>query len=113
MSKYDPTGENPFPIDHYSLDFSESDATPERGDRVKKVGVSGEGKLVAMSKDRNTVVVAWKGWGENPGSRYSGLYSYYPAETEVLVYDHTDEHGRRRYHPLVCWVTRTPKKEGG
>jgi hypothetical protein len=111
--KYDPIGENPFPAEHYSLDLPESDATPERGDRVKKVGVQGEGKLVSISKDRNTVVVAWKGFGWNPGSRYSGFYSYYPAETEVLVYDHTDEHNRRRYRSLISWPTRAPKKEGG
>jgi len=95
------------------LDFPGSNAIPERGDRVKKVGMQGEGKLVAVSKDENTVVVAWKGYGDNAGSRYSGLYSYYPAETEVFVYDHTDEYGRRRYRPLIRWPSRPPKKERG
>lgn len=42
-----------------------------------------------------TLVLKRAGYGENPGSRYSGLYSYYPAEFEVyeVQTQRTDENG--------------------
>jgi hypothetical protein len=102
------TGMTDIPITTYSLYFY-GDSELIRGNPVKRVGVQGEGKIVAASRNRETIVIAWKGYGENPGSRYSGLYSYYPATTEVFVLDHVDEHGRKRYRSLIEWQTRKPK----
>ena len=96
-----------FAITTYSFNFFGVE-NPQRGDTIKKDGYTGEGRILA--DDEETIVVAWKGYGENPGSRNSMLYSYYPATTEVFVYDHTDDHGRRRYRSLIEWQSRAPKK---
>lgn len=86
---------------------------PVRGCHMKKVGVHGEGRLVAWTTDETNepvnLVVAWNGYAENPGSRYSGLRAYYPAETTVYVYDHTDKYGRRHFKHLVGWQTKASK----
>ena len=103
-------------IQTYSFTFSDAPKwledklvhVPERGCEVKKNGYAEEGRLIAM--DEKTVVVAFKGYSENPGSRYSGLRDYYPAMTEVFHYSHTDDFGRRRYVSLIEWQTRAPKK---
>ena len=88
-----------------------------RGAVIRKAGRAGEGRIVDWtvktyddpSLNEEIVVVAWKGWGENPGSRYSGLHAYYPAETEVLVLDHVDNKGRKNFRTLTSWQTRPPK----
>jgi len=98
-----------FKTDEYLLPVSLS--TLARGDEIKRSGIAGMGKVVTISEDLATVVIAWKGYSENPGSRYSGLYSYYPATTEVFVYVGTDESGSNRYLSLIEWKTRPEKKE--
>lgn len=81
---------------------------------MKKIGVVGEGKLIAWTKDDQdnaiTLVVAWNGYGENPGSRYSGLYSYYPAETTVYTFHNVDKFNRRHFAYLIGWKTRMSRK---
>jgi hypothetical protein len=77
---------------------------PKRGDTIKKAGIAGEGRLVAIS-DRY-MVVAWKGYGENPGSRHSGLYSYYPARTAVYKFMKLDHFGRPVWREILDWKTR-------
>ena len=91
--------------------FSIQDADKFGRDIVKRVGVQGEGTILA--EDEKTIVVRWKGYGENPGSRYSGLYSYYPSETEVFAYDHTDKFERKRYTSLISYPTKpvVPKEQ--
>jgi len=51
---------------------------------VEFSGEVGEVRLRAYDERRNTLLVTRKGYSENPGSRYSGLKSYYPAEHFVL-----------------------------
>jgi len=58
----------------------------------------------------NVVVVKWKGYTYNPGSRYSMLKDYVPAETEVYEFSHVDEFGRRRFR-LVTAFNSSGKKE--
>jgi hypothetical protein len=96
---------------------------PEVGDEIDINGVAGDGVVVAVQKDRdakypNTIVIKWKGYGENPGSRYSGLYSYYPSRTEVYTLSHVDDYERNgekyetpRYRSLIDWQTRPNKKQ--
>jgi hypothetical protein len=84
----------------------------ERGAEMKRQGVHGEGRLIAWEPDESVIVVAWKEYGENPGSRYSGLYSYYPATTEVFVFEREDKFGRKRYRSLTEWNTRPEKRKG-
>ena len=44
-------------------------------------GIQGKRELVAINA--HSIVVRRKGYAENPGTRNSGLRSYYPAEIEV------------------------------
>lgn len=48
-------------------------------------GPAGNVKLLAVNKVAITVKIG--GWSENPGSRYSGLKSYYPAEVITFLLD--------------------------
>ena len=51
------------------------------------------------------LVVKFKGYSENPGSRFSGLKTYYPAET--VVYAIIDRDGSRvNTRVLGAWDTR-------
>lgn len=90
----------------FSFEYLAEDAYGRPG--IKRNGYIGEGTVLA--EDEDTVVVRWKGWGENPGSKYSGLYNYYPSTTEVFVFDHEDKFGRRRYRSLLEWQTKPTKK---
>jgi len=85
----------------------------ERGADIGRIGVHGEGRLIAWRTDEAGEVISlsvtWKGYGENPGSRYSGLFSYYPAETNVYQYLRTDQFGRRVYTCILSWQTKPPK----
>lgn len=88
----------------------------ERGMEVKRCGICGVGRLVACEKHPddgliNKVVVAWKGYGENPGSRYSGLYSYYPATTEVFLRVEIDKFDRISFVSFMEWQTRPERKK--
>ena len=94
---------------------------PEVGDEIKINGVAGDGVVIAVDKSLSfypdTIVIKWKGYGENPGSRYSGLYSYYPSRTEVFTLSHIDKYERDgekletpRYKRLIEWQTRPNKK---
>jgi len=101
------------PVTTYMFDWFGNKA-PKRGDMVKRLGYVGEGRLVAANGRRDdgsydVVVIAWKGYGENPGSRYSMLYDYYPANTEVFTFSHVDPHGRVCYKSLIEWQTRVKK----
>jgi len=88
--------------------FSIEDHDKYGRDIVTRNGIVGIGTVIA--EDTETLVVRWKGYGENPGSRYSGLYSYYPSTTEVFVYEYDDDYGRKKYRSLIEWDTRPKKK---
>jgi hypothetical protein len=96
-----------FEVSKYSFTVIDTDKFGR--DIVQKDGWVNVGTVLA--KDEHTIVIAWKGYSENPGSRYSGLYDYYPAITEVFKFDHVDKFGRVRYVSLIEWETK-PKKKG-
>lgn len=81
------------------------------GGEVKVAGVQhGRARLVA--RNASTVVVAFAGWGENPGSRYSGLKTYYPAETKVyqIIQENATQYGHVRVLELISYQTRPSAK---
>ncbi len=109
----------------YILEFSKL----ERGAEARKRGYEGDGTLIAWEPEidkammesevieqsnylaPSVAVVSWKGYGENPGSRYSGLYSYYSAHTSVFVFERFNSWGAPIYNELIEWQNRVRKEE--
>lgn len=79
-----------------------------RQGQVKLVGIEHKEARV-LARNATNIVVAFAGWGENPGSRYSMLYSYYPAETKVYEILEVIENDYLRVEEVISWRTR-PKK---
>ena len=52
------------------------------------------------------IVAKRKGYSENPGSRYSGLKSYYPATTTVYEIEGKDKFGRLILSQLISWEAK-------
>lgn len=73
-------------------------------DQAKMSGVEG-GFGTILSEDDQCIVIRFKGYSYNPGSRYSGLKSYQPAETYVLLKGEDDW-----YYYLSSWENRKKKK---
>lgn len=85
-----------------------------RAGEVKLLGIQ-HGQARVLARNASNIVVAFAGHGENPGSRYSGLYNYYPAETTVY-----EIRGLRDGNPnlleveeCITWQTRKATKAKG
>lgn len=88
------------------IDWSDPEDVQLRGIAT---GPAGNVKLLAVN--RNAITVKVGGWSENPGSRYSGLKAYYPAEvvTYLLAEDATHEAKRSWAYPLIAHDVRRKK----
>lgn len=73
-------------------------------DQAKMKGVKGGyGKII--NEDERSIVISFKGYGYNSGSRYSRLKAYQPAETFVLMKGEDDW-----WYYLTSYENRKPKK---
>jgi len=61
-------------------------------DGVKEVGVS-QAQGVVVARNETTVVVKWRGFSFNPGSKFSGLTTYVPTHISVYLIDEIKESG--------------------
>jgi hypothetical protein len=65
----------------------------------------GAATVLAHNPLSKTVVIHFRGYSANPGSRYSGLRSYYPAHAIVYRYGPHDHFEALKLEPLVEWET--------
>ena len=78
------------------------------GAEVKLDGIQ-HGRARVVARNAGYLVVAFGGWGENPGSRYSGLHTYYQAETVAYQVTGTEREGALTVLALITWKTRPGK----
>lgn len=83
---------------------------PEVGEEVKLHGhIHGKATVLQHCKETKTVAIHFKGRGENPGSRYSGLFAYYPAHVVVYSYEPHDNFEALKLTSIIEWETSKKK----
>ena len=87
---------------HYIINLSGDDDTGYEADLL---GIYQPKPAAVISWSLNHIAIKQAGYSENPGSRYSGLMSYYPPE--ITVYEIIERDGLRlKVKGLTGWETR-------